>query len=92
MTPATLLKNPTQAELVRLAANTALVRVLRNPQTGDLYAWCGEEAFHVDAAAGLDLPFRSRRELQEHSFRLTRGQIDEHPTAGDLAAILAAIG
>ena len=88
----TLLKNPTRTELLRLAEDSALVRALRNPQTGDLYAWRGEEAFHVDAAAALRLDFRSRRELQEHSFRLTRGQIDEHPTAGDLAAILVAIG
>ena len=92
MTPATLLKNPSRAELLRLAEGTALVRALRNPQTGDLYAWRGEEAFHVDAAASLDLDFRTRRELEEHSFRLTRSQIEEQSAAVDLAALLTAIG
>lgn len=78
-----LLVNPSRDELIHLFSNTAdgNVRALRAPD-GKIYAWAAHEARHVEVATALDLPFKTRPQLQAASYLLS--QIDVE-AAGDFA-------
>lgn len=79
-----VLKNPSRADLLALTQESAWFRALRDPITGDIYAWPGNEAMHAEMAQRLGLDFKTLPELKRHSFLLWRRQIEETPKAGDL--------
>jgi len=71
--------NPTMTELRAAVKNNPQrqVRMLRDPNTGDVYAWEAAEAMHVDVADTLDLPFRNRAELQANSYLFGPDEVEE---------------
>lgn len=80
-----VLKNPSRAELLALMQESEWFRAMRDPVTGDLYAWPGKEAMHAEMVQRLGINFRTIQELKRHSFLFWRSQIEEAPEAGDLA-------
>ena len=84
-----IVQNPARRDLLRLA-ESGYVGALRDPATGDLYAWPATVALHADVADRLALPFRTRAELAWHSFLFSRRQI-ERAAVRDLAGLIAIV-
>jgi hypothetical protein len=60
-------RNPTRSDIGRMLKQHSTVRAIRDPESGQLYAWRADLGLHVDAAHFLNLPFKTRRELQANS-------------------------
>ena len=75
--PFPLARNPRRIDLLWLAGPGGAVRALRDPATGTCYAWNAAAGRHADVAALLNLPFRTRQELQRHSFVIGAAQLLE---------------
>ena len=63
-----IIQNPTLADAGKMLKQFGTARAMKNPETGELFIWDADLGLHVDAATQLDLPFKNRRQLQEHSF------------------------
>ena len=85
-----LARNPRRIDLLWLAGPGGAVRAIRDPATGTCYAWNAAAGRHADVVVLLDLPFRTRRELQRHSFVIGHEQL-QAIEAPDLAGVIRAI-
>jgi hypothetical protein len=54
-----IVKNPGRSALLKLAKRDGSFRAVRDPATGDLYAWPASAASHAEMAAKLSLDFRT---------------------------------
>ena len=83
-------RNPSRLDLLRLAAPGGAVRAIRDPATGDCFAWPAGAARHAEAALRLGLEFRTRQEIQRNSFVIGYEQLAAIE-ADDLEGVLRAI-
>jgi hypothetical protein len=83
-------RNPSQIDLLWLAGPGGAIRALRDPASGACYAWPAAAGRHAEAALLLALPFRTRQELQRHSFVIGAEQIAEIE-AEDLEGVIRVI-
>lgn len=79
-----VLKNPSRAELLALTQECEWFRALRNPATGDIYAWPCNDALHAEMVQRLGLDFKTMPELKRNSFLFWRQQVEDAPEARDL--------
>ncbi len=84
-------KNPRRGKLMEMARNGESFRAIRDPATGDSYAWPASEAMHIDMAQKLGFDFKSRRELQRNSYLFDRAQLEDAKGARDLDDLLKMI-
>lgn len=84
-------KNPRRSTLEKLARGGSF-RALRDPATGDIYAWPANEALHADVAQKLGLDFRTRNEVLKNSFLYSKEQLEEAKHAKDLDDLVKAFG
>lgn len=85
-----LARNPSRLDLLWLAGPGGTVRAIRDPATGTCFAWKAGDARHAEVANRLGLIFRTRHDLQQHSFVIEYGQI-EATEAADLVGVLRAL-
>ena len=83
-------RNPSRFDLLRLAEPSATVRAIRDPVTGDCFAWPADAARHAEVAMRLGLESRTRQDIQRHGFVIGREQI-EAIEANDMAGVIRSI-
>lgn len=86
------IKNPLRADLIRLTKGGGSSRALRDPATGDIYAWPASDALHIEMVNRLNLNFRTRDQVQKSSYLFSRDQLDQSPDAADLEGLVEAFG
>ena len=47
-------RNPTEAQVSKLAKDSSYMRVLRDPESGDFFVWPGDEGLHDDIMKQLN--------------------------------------
>ena len=83
-------RNPSRLDPLQLAGPGGTVRAIRDPVTGDCFAWPADAARHAEMALRLGLEFRTRQDIQRHSFVIGHAQL-EAIEADDLAGVIQAI-
>lgn len=88
--PPIFARNPSRLGLLQMAGPGGAVRAIRDPATGDCFAWPAGAARHAEVVLRLGLEFRTRQDIQRNSFVIGHAQL-EAIEADDLEGVIRVI-